>query len=351
VPIQLTKHGELTDLEASKDFAVLNTTCYVLEVWNRPTDRREACNAYGQRGHCSNEGDNSKQDVCYDDFVYLFAYDNPSGNQSKVDINRTKITQTSVNCNQDGYTQKDNHNPPPVGGMKPGMPGYNKCDRQGGWYKMKAANKSVYATTQTWSTALSRGQVHRRGTGICAGAEFDAVRVPNATKAMFGEPPISFWAGDAVPCWMPLTEHATSKHYSCASSYNSNCMKLFSPYDELEQASDDNSSALTIGIGLLCGGSAGMLCLFAIFCGAECMQALGKLFGNTRPTPRLSNTITRQRSRRAGVAASSPGRTLGRAASAVRNQVVVQGVPAARPGADTTLVEGTVVQGTVVAHA
>eukprot|EP00966_Prymnesium_polylepis_P245823 5686314-Prymnesium_polylepis.1 len=107
------------------------------------------------------------------------------------------------------YTQKDNHNPPPVGGMKPGMPGYNKCDRQGGWYKMKAANKSVYATTQTWSTALSRGQVHRRGTGICAGAEFDAVRVPNATKAMFGEPPISFWAGDAVPCWMPLTEHAT----------------------------------------------------------------------------------------------------------------------------------------------
>eukprot|EP00966_Prymnesium_polylepis_P245824 5686314-Prymnesium_polylepis.2 len=102
VPIQLTKHGELTDLEASKDFAVLNTTCYVLEVWNRPTDRREACNAYGQRGHCSNEGDNSKQDVCYDDFVYLFAYDNPSGNQSKVDINRTKITQTSVNCNQDG---------------------------------------------------------------------------------------------------------------------------------------------------------------------------------------------------------------------------------------------------------
>ena len=82
VPIRLDHLAQIESLDADKDFREISP-CYVLQVWNRPTDRIESCGMGDERGRCwGGEYDKKYQDVCHDDFVFLFAFDGAGLNRT-----------------------------------------------------------------------------------------------------------------------------------------------------------------------------------------------------------------------------------------------------------------------------
>ena len=82
VPTRLDHLAQIESLDANKDFREISP-CYVLQVWNRPTDRTEGCGAHGKKGRCfEGGGEHLEQDVCHDDFVFLFAFDGASLNRT-----------------------------------------------------------------------------------------------------------------------------------------------------------------------------------------------------------------------------------------------------------------------------
>ena len=81
VPTRLDHLAQIESLDANKDFREISP-CYVLQVWNRPTDRIESCGAHGQQGRCFGGESNDYQDVCHDDFVFLFAFDGAGLNRT-----------------------------------------------------------------------------------------------------------------------------------------------------------------------------------------------------------------------------------------------------------------------------
>ena len=167
----------------------LLTGCQViLEVWNRPTDRREKCGAYNEFARCYHSqsfSQSSKQDVCFDDYVFFFAFNSSGASQvGPTALDRSQITYMQDNCTRAfGCTSPD-----------------CACDRQGGWWKMAELDGVTRTAVSGWSTAVSQGQSVRRGAGICSGSQFPAVRLA-ASEARNST---DFWAGQSVPCWVAL---------------------------------------------------------------------------------------------------------------------------------------------------
>ena len=85
VPTRLDHLAQIESLDADKDFREISP-CYILQVWNRPTDRIEICGGntpgMNDRGRCWGIGEDKSQDVCHDDFVFLFAFDGAGLNRT-----------------------------------------------------------------------------------------------------------------------------------------------------------------------------------------------------------------------------------------------------------------------------
>ena len=138
------------------DFRELDERCVVLEVWNRPTDRREADGPTNRP---------TQHDMCTDDLVYLFAWRHPDGAVTgPAAVVRTQLNQLQDHCDQlrccnnAAYIPADGDSPPPADGIVSGMQGYTACDRQGGWWMVATADAAIRASVQHWSTAVSRGE-------------------------------------------------------------------------------------------------------------------------------------------------------------------------------------------------
>jgi len=274
VPIRLSHLGEIRGLEPANDFRNISTYCVVLEVWNRPTDRREPCGAHDQFGSCSrSQGFTaiSMQDACIDDYVFFFAFNTSGASQvGPTALDRSQITYMQDNCTRAfGCTSSD-----------------CACDRQGGWWKMAELDGATRTAVRDWSTAVSQGQSVRRGAGICSSSEFPAVRL----AASEAHNSADFWAGQSVPCWVALAysrdDAAFNKHYDCVSynlNYNLNCTKLNSPHDNWNSDNGQDTAHLLLISGsiLICVGVGFM----AILCWSFCIT---KESPNVRRMPRAA---------------------------------------------------------------